>query len=140
MNEGEILQIGSPKEVYSQPKNLFAAQFVGEMNFIRGRLCGDGQVESPFGKLRCALPQGCQSGHEVTLAIRPEHLTLRPCAAGSGGIEAKVSSKNYLGDAALLEVEACGVNLRGKLAGDADFAVGEKAVLVLPADRWSVYA
>lgn len=140
MNEGEILQIGSPKEVYSRPKNLFAAQFVGEMNFIRGRLCGDGQVESPFGKLRCALPQGCQSGHEVTLAIRPEHLTLQPRAAGSAGVEAKVSSKNYLGDAALLEVEACGVNLRVKLAGDADFAVGEKALLVLPADRWSVYA
>jgi iron(III) transport system ATP-binding protein len=141
MNEGEILQIGSPQEVYSRPQNLFVAQFVGEMNFIRGRLSGDGQVESPFGKVRCALPQGCQSGSEVTLAIRPEHLTLQPRgAAGPAGVEAKVSTKNYLGDAALLEVEACGVNLRVKLAGDADFAVGEKAVLVLPPDRWSVYA
>lgn len=141
MNEGEILQIGSPQEVYSRPQNLFVAQFVGEMNFIRGRLSGDGQVESPFGKVRCALPQGGQRGSEVTLAIRPEHLTLQPrAAAGPACVEAKVLTKNYLGDAALLEVEACGVNLRVKLAGDADFAVGEKAVLVLPPDRWSVYA
>lgn len=141
MNEGEILQIGYPPEVYSRPRNLFVAQFVGEMNFVRGRLTRDGEVESPFGKLRCALPHGCQSGKEVTLAIRPEHLRLQPPGMeSSAGVETKVLSKNYQGDTALLEVEACGVSLRVKLAGDADFAVGEKAVLVLPADRWRVYA
>lgn len=141
MNEGDMLQIGSPKDVYARPESLFVAQFVGEMNFIRGRLCGDGQVESPFGKLRCAVPQGCRSGSEVTLAIRPEHLALMPRGpSSSAGVDAKVLSKNYLGDAALLEVEACGVSLKVKLAGDAEVSVGEKTLLVLPSDRWRVYA
>ena len=141
MNEGEILQIGSPHEVYSSPNSLFVAQFVGEMNFIHGRVSAAGEVESPLGKFSCAVPRGCEAGREVTLAIRPEHLVLRPeTARSSEGVAAKVLIKNYLGDAALLEVEACGVSLRVKLSGDAGFTVGEKVVLVLPQDRWRVFS
>ncbi|MBI2999001.1 MAG: ABC transporter ATP-binding protein [Deltaproteobacteria bacterium] len=141
MNEGEILQTGSPHEVYSSPNSLFVAQFVGEMNFIHGRVSAAGEVESPLGKFSCAVPRGCEAGREVTLAIRPEHLVLRPeTARSSEGVAAKVLIKNYLGDAALLEVEACGVSLRVKLSGDAGFAVGEKVVLVLPQDRWRVFS
>ena len=141
MNEGEILQIGSPHEVYSSPNSLFVAQFVGEMNFIHGRVSAAGEVESPLGKFSCAVPRGCETGREVTLAIRPEHLVLRPeTARSSEGVAAKVLIKNYLGDAALLEVEACGVSLRVKLSGDAGFTVGQNVVLVLPQDRWRVFS
>jgi iron(III) transport system ATP-binding protein len=140
MNEGSILQVGSPKDVYARPESLFVAQFVGEMNFVSGRLSSDGHVETPFGKLSCKAPPGCKAGGEVTLAIRPEHLTLAPGkASGAAGVDAKVLTKNYLGDAALLEVEARGVSLKVKLAGDTEVGVGENAVLVLPPDRWRVY-
>jgi hypothetical protein len=50
-----------------------------------------------------------------------------------------VTSKNYLGDAALLEVEVHGVTLLAKLAGDTDLAVGQNAVVELPAQRWQVF-
>jgi iron(III) transport system ATP-binding protein len=140
MNEGEILQIGSPQEVYSQPKSLFVAQFVGEMNFVRARLAGEGQVDSPFGRIGCAVPEESRSGGEVTLAIRPEHLTLTaPAGRAADSVEAKVLSKNYLGDAALLEVEASGVSLKVKLAGDANFGVGDRVALLMPRNRWRVY-
>src|SRR3990170_936821 len=56
MHEGEIVQIGTPQDVYTRPANLFAAQFVGEMNFIRGKVTGPGQVDSPLGKLKCPVP------------------------------------------------------------------------------------
>ena len=76
MHEGEIVQIGTPQEVYSGPENLFAARFVGEMNFIPGKVTGPGQVTSVLGQIRCAVPSTCQNGHDVTLAIRPEHLQI----------------------------------------------------------------
>ncbi|MEK6614110.1 MAG: ABC transporter ATP-binding protein [Candidatus Binatota bacterium] len=140
MHEGEIVQIGTPQDVYARPANLFAAQFVGEMNFIRGKVTGPGQVDSPLGKLRCPVPPACQTGSEVTLAIRPEHLILlHHPSQGSEALEGKIASKNYLGDTSLFEVEVNGAALSVKLPGDSDFAVGQQIVVVVAPDRWRVY-
>ena len=140
MHEGEIVQIGTPQDVYARPANLFAAQFVGEMNFIRGKVTGPGQVDSPLGKLKCPVPLACQTGSEVTLAIRPEHLVLLPHPSQcSEVLEGKIVSKNYLGDTSLFEVEVNGTALSVKLPGDSDFAVGQQIVVVVAPDRWRVY-
>lgn len=141
MDEGEILQVGAPREVYSQPRNLFVAQFVGEMNFMPGRVLGPDEVDSPLGRVRCAVPPACRAGHEVTLAIRPEHLSLfSDSGHGLETLEGKILSKSYLGDSALFEVEAGGVNLKVKLPGDYDFAVGDQTVVVFAPGRWRVYS
>lgn len=140
MHEGEILQVGAPKEVYSRPQSLFVAQFVGEMNFVRGTVRGPGEVEAPVGKVRCPLPPNCEAGHEVTLAIRPEHLSLSSASGdGADAVRGKIVSKTYLGDSALLEVEACGVTLKIRLSGDTDFDVGEQTGIIFPPGGWRVY-
>jgi iron(III) transport system ATP-binding protein len=140
MNLGEILQTANPHDIYARPANLFVAQFVGEMNFVKGKLLGAGQVESPFGKLQVALPIGLTAGTAVTLAIRPEHVGVRAAAnPNAAAVRGRITTKNYLGDAALLEVEANGVTLMVKLAGESELAVGEPAVLELPAQRWHVF-
>jgi len=140
MNKGEILQAGPPREIYSSPPNLFVAQFVGDMNFIKGRVIGPNQIESPLGAHRCPTPPGCQVGSSVTLAIRPEHLTLLPNAEHKpDSVEGRVMGKTYLGDAALLEVEISGVTLLVKLPGDLDFALGQRTWVVLPENRWRVF-
>ncbi len=140
MDGGEILQIGTPQEVYSRPQSLLVAQFVGEMNFISGTVAAPGQVDSPFGKLSYPVPPTCQIGSEVTLAIRPEHLTVaHNLDQRSNAVGGTIISKNYLGDAALLEVEACGMTMKVKLPGDSDFTVGQQVAIVLPPDRWRVY-
>jgi iron(III) transport system ATP-binding protein len=141
MSEGQILQMGPPHEVYSRPVNLFVAQFVGEMNFVKAKVAGPGQVASALGKLQIPLAAGAQVGSSVTLAIRPEHLTLAPFTnQNSGAVKGKITSKNYLGDAALLEVEINGINLMAKLPGDSELAVGQDAAVVLAPDRWRVYS
>ena len=38
MNKGEILQIGTPNEIYESPENTFVADFIGETNFIEGKV------------------------------------------------------------------------------------------------------
>lgn len=140
MKDGEILQMGPPFEMYSRPQNLFVAQFVGEMNFISGKITGDGHADSPLGRLQCPVPPGCEAGKEVTLAIRPEHLTLQAqMDKDSQCVEGTIVSKTYLGDTALAEVEVCGVTLMVKLPGDSDLDVGNRAVVVLPEKRWHVY-
>jgi len=140
MNEGEILQIGPPHEVYARPKSLFVAKFVGEMNLIKATVADQNRVLSPLGTVRCKVPLAFSSGKEVTLAIRPEHLALlRPTEQNENGIKGKIITKNYLGDAALLEVEVNGTALMVKLPGDVDFQVGQQALIVLPPERWQVY-
>lgn len=141
MHEGEIVQIGTPQEVYSGPVNLFAARFVGEMNFIPAKVTGPSEVTSIFGQIKCFVPSTCQNGNDVTLAIRPEHLkVLHSNTDGPGAVEAKIMSKSYLGDAALVEIEVRGTTLNVKLQGDSDFVVGQDAMVVLPSDRWRVYS
>jgi iron(III) transport system ATP-binding protein len=140
MNRGEILQIASPNDVYARPVNLFVAQFVGEMNFVKGAVTGPGQVESPIGKFSVSVPAGVNVGAAVTLAIRPEHVNLRADSnAVADVVRGKVTSKNYLGDAALLEVEVNGVSLITKLAGDSELVIGQQAIVELPSHRWQVF-
>jgi iron(III) transport system ATP-binding protein len=141
MNEGEILQVGPPREVYSSPPNLFVARFVGEMNFVEGKVAGPGQVDTRLGAIGCSVPPEYQPGSAVTLAIRPENLALQPgVAENSGSVEGTIAIKTYLGDAVLFEVEVNGVTLIIKVPGDLDLAVGQRAGVLLPTDRWHVYS
>jgi iron(III) transport system ATP-binding protein len=139
MNLGEILQMGSPHDVYAKPANLFVAQFVGEMNFIQGKVAAPGKIASSLGEIAAPVPNGMSTGAEVTLAIRPEHVGVSPVPSHSVVTRGKVTSRNYLGDAALLEVEVNGVTLLAKLAGDTQLNVGENAAVELPAQRWHVF-
>jgi iron(III) transport system ATP-binding protein len=139
MNHGEILQIGPPSDVYARPVSLFVAQFVGEMNFVHGSVSGPAQVESPLGSISAAVPEGLSAGMPVTIAIRPEHVGIRPAANGAGHVRGRITAKSYLGDAALVEVEVNGVNLLAKLAGDTELSVGQQAAVDLPAHRWHVF-
>jgi len=140
MHAGEILQIAPPHDVYEKPASLFVAQFVGEMNFVNGTAAAKDRVDSPMGAIAAAVPNGVSAGAAVTLAIRPEHVLV--CVAPSHGAAStvgKVTSKNYLGDSALLEVEVNGVTLLAKLAGDTEVSVGQQVAVECPAQRWQVF-
>ena len=139
MNAGEILQVAPPHDIYARPVNLFVAQFVGEMNFVNGKVTGSDEVESPWGRMPATLPSGVAVGAKVTLAIRPEHVNVLPLTTNSMPVHGKITSKNYLGDSALLEVESNGVTLLAKLAGDSELVVGHEAAIELPAHRWHVF-
>jgi ABC-type sugar transport system ATPase subunit len=77
-------------------------------------------------------------GASVTLAIRPEHVKL-DSSNGVPTLSGRVASKNYLGDAVLLEIEINGVTLMAKLTGETQLAVGDRAAVELPVDRWHVF-
>ena len=80
MQEGHILQIGTPAEVYRRPRSRAVATFIGETNLIKGRVAGVDaagiRVESSIGALIAAPDQtfAPAAGHEVWVSIRPECL------------------------------------------------------------------
>lgn len=81
MNDGEIVQIGDPDTVYSEPATLFVAMFIGspQINRFDCFVAGDGMLES--GDLSFELPPADAealadaTGDEVALCVRPRHLT-----------------------------------------------------------------
>jgi putative spermidine/putrescine transport system ATP-binding protein len=76
MNHGRIVQLGAPREIYEHPASLFAADFIGISNVLRGRI-GAGVLETADGAL--PLPPDASvlpPGAEAALAIRPEHVEL----------------------------------------------------------------
>lgn len=85
MSQGEILQIGTPEEVFSQPVNETVASFVGIETILRGQieLQADGFAEVRIGSgQRIAVISSLPLRSQVTLCIRPEEVTLLASTSG----------------------------------------------------------
>jgi iron(III) transport system ATP-binding protein len=76
MREGRIVQVGSPEDVYAQPAERWAAQFVGEVNVIPGVLRGE-SVYTEVGSFDLVNPASGPSQGSVHIAVRPEQLEFR---------------------------------------------------------------
>ena len=76
LDQGRLLQIGTPQDVYARPVNRFVAQFIGETTFVAGRVKGarNGaiEVETAAGTWRSAAGGTFAAGEAVWLSIRPE--------------------------------------------------------------------
>ncbi|MCW2730273.1 MAG: hypothetical protein JWR13_1089 [Mycobacterium sp.] len=90
LNEGRIEQIGTPEEIYRRPASLFAADFIGESNILRGKKDGDTFVLENGAK----VPLSANAPDAVTsVVIRPEALRV----GEDGFLAAQVLSSAYLG-------------------------------------------
>jgi iron(III) transport system ATP-binding protein len=76
MRDGRIVQVGAPEDVYAQPSERWAAQFVGEVNVLPGVLRGD-SVHTEIGSFDVASPGGGDTHGSVHVAVRPEQLEFR---------------------------------------------------------------
>jgi putative spermidine/putrescine transport system ATP-binding protein/spermidine/putrescine transport system ATP-binding protein len=82
MRNGRLEQLGSPADVYQQPVSRFVAGFIGVSNFFRGRVEQAGYVTTPSG-LVLTVGHG-SSGDVVTVALRPEAVTIQREAVATG--------------------------------------------------------
>ena len=76
MRDGRIVQVGPPEDVYAQPSERWAAQFVGEVNVLPGVLRGD-SVYTEVGSFDLAGPAESAARSSVHIAVRPEQLEFR---------------------------------------------------------------
>jgi len=116
MNEGRVLQTGTPEEVYRTPTHRFVAGFVGQCNLLTGSLTRPGpdgveldvpgaptplRMPSPSGRLPDGTsPGGARPGAAATVAVRPEAIELdhEPASPASNRWTVEVHSVEFLGD------------------------------------------
>jgi len=150
MRDGKLEQIGTPAEVYRRPANAFVAGFIGEGNFINGRVERDEgtllRIRTSAGLLAAAATSDAPPpGASVRLCIRPEALRFdRPPAGCPNVLRGRLLRTVYQGevaqhDLALVteagawEVKAFELNPRQAAAADrTDFWVDPEQVIVLP--------
>ena len=114
LKDGEILQVGSPTEVYKRPSCRFVADFIGETNFMDGEVLrtGGGQVlvRTPVGELS-GVPgsggAGFAEGQKVTVSIRPECIRLDNFPVEENGFAGRIGESVYYGEVAQYAF-ACG--------------------------------
>jgi ABC-type Fe3+/spermidine/putrescine transport system ATPase subunit len=106
MDHGNVVQIGTPEEIYEQPATRFVAQFVGHANILDGTVIETG---SGGASVRCGAlsfyaegPVPVQPGQSVAIALRYERTLLAP---DGQGIRGSVMERSFLGDAVRIAVQ-----------------------------------
>ena len=94
MDGGRIQQIGTPEDIYNEPKNAFVADFIGESNIIDGVMRADGVVEIFNRRFQC-LDKGFAKDEPVDVVIRPEDVDIVDEAAGQ--LRGTVTSVTFKG-------------------------------------------
>ncbi len=106
MDAGRIAQIAAPEQLYNRPATRFVADFLGEANFVDGRVARSGtpaKIDTPLGPVLAGGGEQLEPGTEVTCCIRPERITIAvgpapPTAGNEFTLPAKIKSSVYLGD------------------------------------------
>jgi iron(III) transport system ATP-binding protein len=114
MNRGEILQTGTPEDVYRRPSSRFVAEFLGQCNILTGRVAAAGPNGVP--EIQIVGGTDADNGHAdtalVDVAVRPEAIELsgRP-SSDPNSFAMVVSAASFLGDHYLYELEGDGLSL-----------------------------
>jgi multiple sugar transport system ATP-binding protein len=114
MRDGQIVQLDTPKKIYSEPVNLFVAGFIGSpsMNLVEGRITS-GQFEAPGVRIAVTAPD--RDG--VVLGVRPEDLDLTE--ADPAPISGRLYALELTGDATLVTLRDKGTSICAR--GPAEF-------------------
>jgi spermidine/putrescine transport system ATP-binding protein len=157
MHSGQILQIGTPIEVYERPNCRFVADFIGETNFIEGTVRASSEAQTTIATddglvWHGHTPRPVQANHQVTLSIRPEKVRLIPLddttdasykSNDANSFLVHVEHVNYIGSDTRITVrindqrsfDVWESNTRSTLDRDEYWELGEKALLTCPAEN-----
>lgn len=106
MDQGRLLQLGSPADIYERPVNRFVAQFLGLSNFLQGEViewrdnCALVRIGEYAAEVQAARPY--PAGQQVVVTVRPENILL---AKDGNGIPGRVISSSYLGAVARYHIQ-----------------------------------
>jgi spermidine/putrescine ABC transporter ATP-binding subunit len=144
MDSGQIVQEGSPREIYENPRSRFVAEFVGVSNLFSGTVTRAGdelaEIQTVEGLVIKAAMTASQfktkPGREITIYIRPEAIALARTGdnqTGANRLNGKVAASAYQGSAVDYEVDVQGKSLRARVInpkGKALFNRGDDVIVV----------
>jgi iron(III) transport system ATP-binding protein len=112
MNHGVIQQVGTPKELYEEPTNLFVANFLGTANILEGRLIGDGgsRLFEAAGGLRLPVSAGHVIPEGARAVFRPQDAKIIPLGGmipeGAAPVAGNIAWREFLGSGVRYGVQA----------------------------------
>ena len=135
INKGHVMQIGSPREIYFEPRDAFVAGFMGSTNLLRGAAGGNvtegeaGAVRLRDGRLiRCRFPRAVRTDAATVVSVRPDIIKLLPPRAappdGWNLLDGKVVSCGFLGHTSRYGVRVGDLTLQANIESAEDFEIG----------------
>ena len=146
MNQGKIVQVGTPQEIFDEPKTRFVAEFIGKTNILAGRSENGNRVWLADG-LRLAVSQAVESAPnlEVFVCLRPHNVQLTADEAAARALAGQgynlfpgiVRRRIYFGDAVdyLVEVPSYAIPLRVVAAPARQYEKGQKVFALAHPDH-----
>lgn len=139
MNRGVIAQIGTPREIFTQPRDVFVADFMGRSNRIPGRIVGTSgpwkQVESALGPLLVGAPQ--EATGAVVVSFRPGGCLVGGATTETNTINGQVTDTEYLGDTTVVRLECAAVTLSIEM--DTAPSPGDRISFTIPPEScWAI--
>ncbi|MBM3598785.1 MAG: ABC transporter ATP-binding protein [Alphaproteobacteria bacterium] len=120
MERGQIVQVGTPMEVYFQPVDAFVADFIGVSNRLSARADGEGKVTVSGRPIGVTASTALSGRSDLTLCIRPEHVALdRPGI--KCGLPGRIAARTFMGEIVRVEI---------------DVGIGTPVFADLMSDRW----
>jgi iron(III) transport system ATP-binding protein len=148
MNEGRIVQIGSPRAIYERPLNRFVAEFIGSSNFLDATVLGADnrpglwRVRASFGDLLAQSETALAPGSSVTLSVRPENVELSEIEAPRvvNSFTGTVNSKVFQGDFADFQIRVGDATLLARTHPSLRTPTGEAIHLFIAPEKCVVLA
>lgn len=145
MSKGKVQQLGTPVEIYERPANRFVADFIGESNFLEGK------IKKLSGSEACVfvpelnaevngipVSEGLVNGDEVTVSIRPEKVHITDKGMNQNSFKGKVTNTVYIGTDTHVYVDLKGKTLKvfeqnriSRLDPASFYTVGQDVTLVM---------
>ncbi|HZR67645.1 MAG TPA: ABC transporter ATP-binding protein [Burkholderiales bacterium] len=142
MNEGQIVQVGSPRDIYERPRNRFVADFVGSANFLDATVAGKGDAENGWhvrtaiGLLECTALEPLREGDTVAVSVRPEDLHMSAERQGDRNVIAgTVDAKIFLGECLEFQVKVDGTMLLARVHPSFSPPVGTRVHLRIDPEK-----
>ncbi|MEC1522808.1 ABC transporter ATP-binding protein [Neobacillus niacini] len=114
MKNGKIVQMDTPQNIYKNPVNSFVASFIGQSNFLKGRIKENSQFVLQNGST-FSLPQqdySLYNQEEYIISVRPEKIRVDQTRPSYPHIQGKVKFVTYIGNLSMYLIEALGHDIR----------------------------
>ncbi|HEY6382015.1 MAG TPA: ABC transporter ATP-binding protein, partial [Pseudolabrys sp.] len=148
MNHGRLMQVAPPAEIYERPCSRWLAGFIGEVNLIEGNMNAGGSIDTALGQLRIVTADKRRAGDPVSLALRPEKISLSSERPNEklNALRGTVFEIGYRGDMSIYKLLLAGRSVMKVAvantgeAGKTTFAVNELVWLSWPPEAGVVLA
>jgi iron(III) transport system ATP-binding protein len=142
MNEGQIVQVGSPRDIYERPQNRFVADFVGSANFLDATVAGKGDqpdcyhVRTAIGLIECSAVETLREGDAVVVSVRPEDVHVSAEREGDRNVlPGTVDAKIFLGESLEFQIKVGEAMLLARVHPSFSPTVGTPVYLRINPDK-----